>query len=409
MKNLKDFLSQISRNNGKSHVFGENKAIFVTGGPGSGKDVIIREVLEHVDITEVNHMQAYNYLADKKKLFEKSNDFRRETIRNHYPIIINAPADDMERISYIKEELEELGYNTLMVFVNTTDQVSRERNEKLTRMMFETVRHGRWVSSQSNKTTYRELFENFTQLNNNSSIEHIEDDIVLTYRKINKFLVSESTQPRMIKMGQSKADGPSDITPDNRAGVSQHGDDVKSDTPARKNPNKTYIFKTYSEAKDQKMIVAPEPKVTNFSKDKDIVNKKKKGDSSISASKIGNPPGIGGEYDTRAGGQGAAAGAGLGNQTYSESQDFSNAQPSSAALPGSSSLQPNPLSNAYDNKKTFSKFKKSLKEYNGFQNDVDMGVGGVLGGATNKEPMQSYNDQDKKIGIKITKKGKKNV
>ena len=81
MKNLKDFISVISRNKNSS-IFGENKAVFVSGGPGSGKDVIIREILSHVDITEVNHMQAYNYLADKKKLFEKSNDFRKETIRS---------------------------------------------------------------------------------------------------------------------------------------------------------------------------------------------------------------------------------------------------------------------------------------------------------------------------------------
>ena len=79
-------------------------------------------------------------------------------------------------------------------------------------------------------------------------------------------------------------------------------------------------------------------------------------------------------------------------------------------MPGSSALQPNPLSNAYDNtKKDFKKFRKTIKEFNGFQNDTGMGVGGVLGGSTNKEPMQSYNDQEKKIGIKITKKGKKNV
>ena len=184
MKNLKDFLTQISHNNsGKNQIFGENKAIFVTGGPGSGKDVVIREILEHVDITEVNHTQAYNYLADKKKLFEKTNDFRRETLRNHYPIIINAPADDNDKISYIKEELEELGYNTLMVFVNTSNQVSKDRNEKLTRMMFETVRHGRWVTSQNNKENYKEVFENFIQLNNNHSLDDIEEDIELTYKK----------------------------------------------------------------------------------------------------------------------------------------------------------------------------------------------------------------------------------
>lgn len=378
MKHLKEFLGQISHNKEeKNNIFGENKAIFVTGGPGSGKDVIIREILEHVDITEVNHMQAYNYLADKKKLFEKSNDFRRETIRNHYPIIINAPADDIERISYIKEELEEFGYNTLMVFVNTTDRVSKERNERLSRMMFESVRHSRWSTSQNNKTLYKDTFESFIQIDNNDSIEKIEENIELTYKKINKFLVSESSQPKLIKLDQSKADGPSDITPDNRAGVSQHGDDVKSNTPARKNPNKTYIFKTYSEAKDQKMIVAPEPKVTNFSKDKESSKKKGLKDSPTVNQRLRNVDGVGPQFDTRQQGT-VYPMSGLGDVTYRESTDFKS-------------------------------FRSKLKEAIDDPGASDMGVGGVLNGATNKEPMQSYNDQDKKIGIKITKKGKKNV
>lgn len=322
MKHLKEFLGQISHNKDeKNTIFGENKAIFVTGGPGSGKDVIIREILEHVDITEVNHMQAYNYLADKKKLFEKSNDFRRETIRNHYPIIINAPADDIERISYIKEELEEFGYNTLMVFVNTTDRVSKERNERLSRMMFESVRHSRWSTSQNNKTLYKDTFESFIQIDNNDSIEKIEENIELTYKKINKFLVSESSQPKLIKLDQSKADGPSDITPDNRAGVSQHGDDVKSNTPARKNPSKTYIFKTYSESKDQKMVVAPEPKVTNFSKDKESSKKKGLKDSPTVNQRMRNVDGVGPQFDTRQQGT-VYPMSGLGDVTYRESVTF---------------------------------------------------------------------------------------
>ena len=378
MKHLKEFLGQISHiKEEKNNIFGENKAIFVTGGPGSGKDVIIREILEHVDITEVNHMQAYNYLADKKKLFEKSNDFRRETIRNHYPIIINAPADDIERISYIKEELEEFGYNTLMVFVNTTDRVSKERNERLSRMMFESVRHSRWSTSQNNKTLYKDTFESFIQIDNNDSIEKIEENIELTYKKINKFLVSESSQPKLIKLDQSKADVPSDITPDNRAGVSQHGDDVKSNTPSRKNPSKTYIFKTYSEAKDQKMIVAPEPKVTNFSKDKESSKKKGLKDSPTVNQRLRNVDGVGPQFDTRQQGT-VYPMSGLGDVTYRESTDFKS-------------------------------FRSKLKEAIDDPGASDMGVGGVLNGATNKEPMQSYNDQDKKIGIKITKKVKKNV
>ena len=63
----------------------------------------------------------------------------------------------------------------------------------------------------------------------------------------------------------------------------------------------------------------------------------------------------------------------------------------------------------YRESRDFKSFRNKLKEAIDDPGAVDMGVGGVLGGSSNKEPMQSYNDQEKKIGIKITKKGKKNV
>ena len=141
---------------------------------------------------------------------------------------------------------------------------------------------------------------------------------------------------------------------------------------------------------------------------KDKVKRKKFGDKSLSASRVGKPAGVGPEYDTRAGGQGAAAGAGLGNQTYSEDyvgQTGSNDDVSNfAGMPRG--VSPNPLSNDYD-KKPFVKIRKKLKEFNGFQNDVEMGVGGTLGGASNKEGIDTYKDPNRNIGI-IIKKKKKN-
>ena len=54
--------------------------------------------------------------------------------------------------------------------------------------------------------------------------------------------------------------------------------------------------------------------------------------------------------------------------------------------------------------------KKTFKEFYGYQNDVESGVGGTLGGASNKEPMQSYKDMNRNIqndyGLKIKKKKK---
>ena len=443
---------------------GNFKAIFVTGGPGSGKDIVIREAIAESRITELNFTQSFDYLTDKHKLSEQSNDYRRESIRTRGPLIINGPADDVDKISYIKEELEELGYDTMMIFVNTTNETSKERNSLLSRMMSESVRQDKWLKSQENADFFMEKFSNFISFDNTGNIDTIEEDITVVYQSTKMFLdekdlnesasiwldtninindkidslfkenknVTENsksiqkTNPSSRNKGCGKhrfiadntcegclaARGPADITADNRAGATgPYGDSIKGNTFPRKNPNgTTYTFGAgagvYAEAKTPTLKVNPTPKESNFQKDANTERLKKFGDKSISASRIGRPSGIGSEYDTRAGGQGAAAGAGLGLQTYSEDQDYSNAQPSSAAIPGSSALQPNPLNNSYD----FSKFRKKLKikkEAIDNPGTVDMGVAGVLSGAGNKEGMETYKDTMRNIGINIKSKKKK--
>jgi cytidyltransferase-like protein len=387
------------------------KAIFVTGGPGSGKDIIIREAIPESRAVELNSSQAYDYLADKQKLSEKTNDFRREAIRNRGPLIINGPADSIEKINHIKEELEDLGYSTLMVFVNTTNEVSQERNTKLSRMMVESIRYDKWSQAQKNKQLFSESFDRFIQVDNTGSLESIEEDITQTYLNIHNFiegkvygdislswlekhgklntsdnLIKEEknvksnsrlfeNKARLIRTGLPKADGPDSISPDNRGNEPQ-SDDIKYNAGKRQ---KTYIFKTYSEAQEPTLTVNPEPKETNFSKDKEKVKKKRIVDAPTVSQRLRNTAGVGPEFDTRQQGT-VYPMSGLGDVTYREQKEFSS-------------------------------FRKTIKEYKGFQNDIsipDMGVGGVLNGATNFEPMQSYKDANRNIGtqIKIKKKNK---
>lgn len=427
------------------------KAIFVTGGPGSGKDVIIREAIPEATAVELNTIQAHDYLAEKQKLCEKSNDYRREAIRERRPLIINGPAEDLARISYIKEELEELGYDTLMVFVDTTNEVSQERNSKLSRMMNESVRNEKWNNSQKSKRFFYDLFESILIFDNSGSIEQTEENISDVYQLTNQFIecninnnLSESwlenhgklninhkfdnfmrEEKHVEKNSKSiqkatyskynssfRAAGPADIPADNRAGTGT--DSVSGNQNARKDPNGrghsggAWSGAYSTEESEPTLTKRPEPKESNFSQDRDKVKRKKFGDKSLSASRIGRPTGVGPEYDTRAGGQGAAAGAGLGDQTYREEfvgQTTSNADVSNFAGMTRGPM-PNPLSNDYD-RKPFNKFRKKLKEFNGFQNDVESGVGGTLGGASNKEGMDSYKDPNRNIGIIINKKKKK--
>ena len=92
--------------------------------------------------------------------------------------------------------------------------------------------------------------------------------------------------------------------------------------------------------------------------------------------RLRNTSGISPEFDTRQQGT-VYPMSGLGSVTYREHKDFRS-------------------------------FRNKLKEAIDDPGANDMGVGGTLGGATNKEPMQSYKDQDKNISMVTKKKRSKN-
>jgi hypothetical protein len=196
-----------------------------------------------------------------------------------------------------------------------------------------------------------------------------------------------------------RANGPGDSTPDNRAGDS-NADNIKWDANKRRG---SYTFKTYTEENKPTLKVNPVPKESNFSKDKETGKVKK----SLSLSRNANPSGTGQEFDTRTSGEGLTGGAGLGNQTYRESIDYSNDSPSGNQMPSNGSV--NPLSSDYTTKqkpKDFSKFRKQVKEAIDDPGANDMGVSGTVGGASNKEGMDTYKDDNRNMTT-ITKKKKK--
>jgi cytidyltransferase-like protein len=424
---------------------GQFKAIFVTGGPGSGKDIIIREAIAEGRIIEFNFTQACDILNDKHKLATKSMNPRFEAVRNRGPLIINGPADDLEKISYIKEELEELGYDTMMIFVSTSNETSQERNSLLSRMMVESVRHDKWQKSQENITQFAKLYNNLVTFDNTGDLESKEQDIHEVYNQTKNFLdnkvlneISMDWMNRNNKLntgnnsligegnvkGNSKsiqgktvgrynpffqrAKGPADIKPDSSGSLVGDRDQISGNTGPRKDPNgKGHSGGAWSGVYSTESVptlqISPQAKEPNFQKDNDKNKRLKRGDKSLSAGRVARPSGVGPEYDTRAGGQGAAAGAGLGQVGYSEAQEYSNASQNGTAMLGAK-LEPNPLAEKKKKKLTF-------KEFNGFQNDVDApptsGVGGVLGGSGNKEGMDTYKDPNRNIGIQIVKKKKK--
>jgi len=395
---------------------GYHKAIFVTGGPGSGKDVVIRECIAEQNVMEFNFTQVMEVLNDKHKLAMRSMNPRTESIRTGKPLIINGPADAGEKITHIKEELEELGYKTMMIFVDTTDDVSKERNTHLARMMAESIRHDRWNKAQENINLFSSVFSNFVCFDNTGDLESNEDSITETYQTTTEFLDNTlKTNNKFLSMYESKIGAKSiqkanlsakgfKVLKDNNSPMMQfqaklgkrddvRDGDIKSNGGYSKIGGQSY---SYTEGSEPTVIRPPEPKEANFNQDADKKRLKKLGDRSLKAGRVGNMDGIGSTFDTR--GSTAAAGAGLGDQgTYRESTDFNNDDVADfSAQP--KGVNPNPLAE----KKKLKKFKESIFDF-GYTGSTS-GLSGTTGGPSNKEPMETPADKYGQSGITIKKK-----
>lgn len=378
----------------ESYNHGQFKAIFVTGGPGSGKDVVIREAIAESKIVELNYIQAQEYLGDKQRLSEKTSDFRRESIRNRGPLIINGPADDKDRISYIKEELEELGYDTMMIFVNTSNETSKERNSLLSRMMMESVRQDRWMKSQQNTKYFNESFENFISFDNTGDLDSKEDDISEIYESTTNFLDSDSlgetaedwldrrNKVSIDSLFKESRNVQSTIKPIQKTGTKKFlNDNAPGQQLQRKigkvddirdgdvKYNSSYTFRTYGEESGPKVEVLPQAKEPNFQKDKEKVKAQKNNTFNRISGTSTQGNGVGPTFSSRSG-----LPAGLGDQTYREQKEFSS----------------------------FRKVKEAIDD----PGACDMGVGGVLGGGSNKEPLVTPNDNKIKTTA-VYKKRKK--
>ena len=187
-----------------------NKAIFLVGSYGSGKDYILNVILSEQNLIEISLDNIYDYFI---KETTKSNI--PTILSNHYGIIINGPSDNVEKIYTLKEQLNNIGYNTSMVLVNTTNEVSKQRNInrglKGGRIISENVRKLKWDAAQIAKNKLTEIFNNSyfeynnsIDINNNTLLESIQHNNNLNILKeyVNKIINNKTTD--LNKLFESK-------------------------------------------------------------------------------------------------------------------------------------------------------------------------------------------------------------
>lgn len=124
------------------------KAMFILGGPGSGKDYVITNILNRFDLAEVQMDQILNGTA--KQLMEESGN-----------LLINGNAD-ADKIQLVKSILE--GFEFAHTIVSVTNKVSRERNEMRDRPLKEQARIRKWLDAENIQLENSFIFKNSLNL-----------------------------------------------------------------------------------------------------------------------------------------------------------------------------------------------------------------------------------------------------
>ena len=204
------------------------KAVFLAGGPGSGKDYVLDNTLSGHGLVEINSDKALEFLMDKKgldKTMPAGEQEERDIVRGKAKsmtelrqrlallgrngLIINGTGDDVEKIAKIKERLEEIGYDTHMVAVNTADEVSKQRNiERGTRggrTVPEEIRKKKWDSVQAARPQFAEMFgQNYSEFDNSEDLRNAPPDVVKAkkdemlglFKKVKEFTSAAPAHPK---------------------------------------------------------------------------------------------------------------------------------------------------------------------------------------------------------------------
>ena len=183
------------------------KAFFMAGGPGSGKSYVASELFGFIKggvssvsyatgLKLVNNDNAFeraikdaglevsklaDYAKDEEKwaevmvLRDKAKGLTKKMqgnyINGRLGQVIDGTGKDFDKIEKMKNQYDDLGYDTYMVFVNTSLDTAMERNRMRDRKLDDSMVKKMWQEVQDNLGKFQKLFgsNNMIIVDNNTS------------------------------------------------------------------------------------------------------------------------------------------------------------------------------------------------------------------------------------------------
>lgn len=242
-------------------------AVFLIGGPGSGKD-FIRDQLgltkEH-GLKEINSDSAFEYMLNKHGLsFEMPDEEERQRnivrgkakniskeqerlfLHNRKGIVVNGTGATPERTLAEISFLKSLGFKTMMIYVATDNKISKERNIQRGkdggRTVPEKIRQEKWNEVDKAAKIYKQVLGNeFLTIENNYDLRtapkeiklHVLNEIDQISKKIGSLIRQDITHPEAIEWMSKRANeiGIENYIPP-KALQGRYGNPIKNSGPA---------------------------------------------------------------------------------------------------------------------------------------------------------------------------------
>lgn len=183
------------------------KAVFLAGGPGSGKSFVVgKTALTALGFKVVNSDDAFENAMRKagmemspENIFSvQGQELRGKSkaltgkkldiyITGRLGLVIDGTGKDYEKIKKQRTELEKLGYETAMIFVNTDEDTALDRNRKRERSLPDATTSKMWKEVQSNLGKFQGMFGDNLIIVDNSSDQDINQGTLRAYREVQRW------------------------------------------------------------------------------------------------------------------------------------------------------------------------------------------------------------------------------
>jgi shikimate kinase len=190
------------------------KAIFLAGGPGSGKSYVVRRTTGGLGMKIVNSDDIYEKMLNDVGLKTTPEDIYSDEgqevrlkakavtkrmqgnfLEGRLGVIIDGTGKDYDKISRQVAGLQKIGYDCYMIFVNTSLDTAQERNRQRERTLPEAEVEKMWKAVQQNIGKFQRLFggQNMIIVDNNDAGEDVFSKVwkrvmLLTKKKVSNHI-----------------------------------------------------------------------------------------------------------------------------------------------------------------------------------------------------------------------------